>query len=106
MSERQASAHTDGPGRLARDPELARARDRDRDESLHRGTGVVGASAPRFADASAPRFAGRTREVTCARPVMDHHDLTVAPRAGGGPGHSVAPGAGAGPGHDDIGENS
>jgi hypothetical protein len=90
VSERQASVHTGGPGRLARD----RDRDRDRDESLHRGTGVVGASAPRFADASAPRFAGRTRKVTCARPVMDHHDLTVAPRAGGGPGH------------DDIGENS
>ena len=90
MSERQASAHTDGPGRLARDPELARARD----ESLHRGTGVVGASAPRFADASAPRFAGRTRKVTCARTVMDQHDLTVARRAGGGPGH------------DNIGENS
>jgi len=88
VSERQASVHTGGPGRLAR----------ARDQTLHRGTGVVGASAP--------RFAGRTREVTCARPVMDHHDLTVAPRAGGGPGHSVAPGAGAGPGHDDIGENS
>jgi hypothetical protein len=80
VSERQASVHTGDPGRLARN------RDRDRDESLHRGTGVVGASAP--------RFAGRTRKVTCARPVMDHHDLTVAPRAGGGPGH------------DDIGENS
>ena len=92
MSERQASVHTGGPGRLARD------RDRDRDQTLHRGTGVVGASAP--------RFAGRTRKVTCARPVMDQHDLTVAPRAGGGPGHSVAPRAGGGPGHDDIGENS
>ena len=90
MSERQASVHTGGPGRLARD--------RDRDETLHRGTGVVGASAP--------RFAGRTRKVTCARPVMDQHDLTVALRAGGGLGHSVAPRAGGGPGHDDIGENS
>ena len=37
---------------------------------------------------------------------MDQHDLTVAPRAGGGLGHSVAPRAGGGPGHDDIGENS
>ena len=37
---------------------------------------------------------------------MDQHDLTVALRAGGGPGHSVAPRAGGGPGHDDIGENS
>jgi hypothetical protein len=78
VSERQASVHTGGPGRLARD--------RDRDESLLRGMGVVGGSAP--------RFAGRTRKVTCARPVKDHHDLPVAPRAGGGPGH------------DDIGENS
>jgi hypothetical protein len=76
VSERQASVHTGGPGRLSR----------DRDETLHGGTGVVGASAP--------RFAGRTREVTCARPVMDQHDLSVFPRAGGGPGH------------DDIGEGS
>ena len=90
MSERQASVHTGDPGRLARN--------RDRDESLHRGTVVVGASAP--------RFAGRTRKVTCARPVMDQPDLSVAPRAGGGLGYSVAPGAGGGPGHDDIGENS
>ena len=84
MSERQASVHTGGPGRLAR----------DRDETLHGGAAVVGASPPHFADASAPRFAGRTRKVTCARPVMDQHDRSVAPRAGGGPGH------------DDIGENS
>jgi hypothetical protein len=96
VTERQASVHTGGPGRLSR----------DRGVTLHGGTVVVGASAPRFADASAPRFAGRTRKVTCARPVMDQHDLPAAPRAGGGPGHSVAPGAGGGPGHDDIGENS
>jgi hypothetical protein len=37
---------------------------------------------------------------------MDQQDLSAAPRAGGGPGHSVAPRAGGGPGHDDIGENS
>jgi len=89
VSERQASVHPGGPGRLSR----------DRDETLHRGTGVVGASAPRFADASPPRFAGRTRKVTCARPLKerppkDQHDLSVVPRAGGGRGH------------DDIGENS
>jgi hypothetical protein len=76
VSERQASVHTDGPGRLSRG---------DRDETLHGGTGVVGASAP--------RFAGRTRKVTLARPVLDQHDLSVVPRAGGS-------------GHDDIGENS
>ena len=81
MSERQASVHPGGLGRLSR----------DRDDTLYRGTGVVGASPPRFADASPPRFAGRTRKVTCARPVMDQHDLSVPPRAGGGPGHSVAP---------------
>ena len=98
MSERQASVHTDGPGRLARD--------RDRGETLLGGTAVVGASAPRFADASASRFAGRTRKVTGARPVMDQHDLIVAPRAGGVSDHSVVPRAGGGPGHDDIGENS
>jgi hypothetical protein len=99
VSERQASVHTGGPGRLARD------RHRHRDQTLHLGTGVVGGSAPSFADASAPSFPGRTRKVTCARSVMDQHDLPVALRAGGGPGHSVAPGAGGGPGHD-IGENS
>ena len=88
MSERQASVHTGGPGRRAR----------ARDQTLHRGTGVVGASAP--------RFTGRTRKVTCARPVMDQHDLTVALRAGGGLRHSVTPRAGGGSGHDDIGEKS
>ena len=90
MSERQASVHTHGSGRLSRD--------RDRDETLPGGTGVAGASVR--------RFAGRTRKVTGARPVMDQHDLIVAPRAGGGPAHSVAPRAGGSPGHDDIGENS
>ena len=67
MSERQASVRTSGPGRLSR----------DRDETLHGGAAVVGASAP--------RFAGRTRKVTCARPLKDQHDLSVAPeRAGAG----------------------
>ena len=92
MSERQASVHTHGSGRLSRD------RDRDRDETRYGGTGVAGASAR--------QFAGRTRKVTWARPVMDQHDLIVPPRAGGGPAHSVVPRAGGGPGHDDIGENS
>jgi hypothetical protein len=92
VSERQASVHTHGSGRLSRD------RDRDPDETLHGGPGVAGASAR--------RFAGRTRKVTRARPVTGQHDLSVAPRAGGGPAHSVVPRAGGGPGHDDIGENS
>ena len=91
MSERQASVHTHGSGRLSRD------RDRDPDETLHGGPGVAGASAR--------RSAGRTRKVTRARPA-DQHNLIVAPRAGGGPAHSVVPRAGGGPGHDDIGENS
>ena len=63
--------------------------------SYRPGAGSGGlASAPRFGDASAPRFAGRTRTVTCATLVMDQHDLSVAPRADGGPGH------------DDLGEDS
>jgi hypothetical protein len=90
VSERQASVHTGGPGRLSRD--------RDRDETPPGGPGVAGASAR--------RFAGRTRKVTWARPVTGQHDLSVAPRAGGGPAYSVVPRAGGGLGHDDIGENS
>jgi hypothetical protein len=96
VTERQASAHAGGPGHTGGPGRLAR--DRDRHETLHRGTGVVGASAP--------RFAGRTRKVTCARPVMDQHDLSVAPRAGGARATLWPPEAGGGPGHDDIGENS